>query len=230
MHGYARGPLNYSEVSYNAAAGTGAMRWLILAILLTSGTSLAETWRWVDENGVVNYSDQPHPGAERVDLRSVQTYTAPEWTQRPAASGGDDSENGAASGDISVNILRPQPEETLWNIEGSLEVLVDVQPAPERNASMVFYLDGTKVPGAGGAGATFVVTSVYRGTHTLRAAMETSGGEEIAVSPTVRFFVNQTTLDNPNNPNRPGAPGVRPPIVRPPITTLPTRPTPRSGG
>ena len=203
------------------------MRWLVLAILLASGASFAETWRWVDENGVVNYSDRPHPGAERIDLRSVQTYTAPEWTQKkPTRSSGGDSASKAAAGNASVSILRPQAEETLWNIEGSLEVLVDVQPAADPNASMVFYLDGAKVPGAGGAGDTFVITSVFRGTHTLRAALETSGGAQIAVSPTVRFFVSQTTQDNINNPNRPG---VRPPVVRPPIVR-PPRPTPRSGG
>jgi hypothetical protein len=204
------------------------MRWLVVAILLVSGASFAETWRWVDEDGVVNYSDRPHPGAERIDLRSVQTYTAPEWTQKkPARSGGDDSASRAAVGSTSVSILRPQAEETLWNIEGSLEVIVDVRPASDPNASMVFYLDGTKVPGAGGAGDTFVITRVFRGTHTLRAALETAGGEQIAVSPTVRFFVSQTTQDNINTPNRPG---VRPPVIRPPIVRPPVRPTPRSGG
>ena len=206
----------------NTAAGKRAMRWLVLAILLASGASFAETWRWVDENGVVNYSDKPHPGAERIDLRSVQTYTAPVWTQQSADSGSDDASSGAAGGRASVNILRPQAEETLWNIEGSLEVLVDVQPAADPNASMVLYLDGAKVPGGGGAGDTFVITSVFRGTHTLRAALETSGGDQVSVSPTVRFHVKQTSLDVRSNPNRPG---VRPPVVRPPV-----RPTPRSGG
>ncbi|MGI9263871.1 MAG: DUF4124 domain-containing protein, partial [Gammaproteobacteria bacterium] len=196
-------------------------RWFVLVILVLSSASYADTWRWVDENGVVNFSDQPHPGAERVDLRAVQTYTAPDWAQNRASRQRDDADDeSAAAADTSVTILRPQSDETLWNLEGSLDVLVDVQPAAGPNAKMVFYLDGDRIAGAGGAGASYLITQVYRGTHTLRAALETQNGDQIAISPTVQFHVQETSINNP-----PGGPGVRPPIARPPVV----RPTPRSG-
>jgi hypothetical protein len=198
------------------------MRWFILAILVVSGASHADTWRWVDENGVVNFSDQPHPGAERVDLRAVQTYTAPDWAQnRTSTRSADSADEPAAAGNPTVNILRPQPDETLWNIEGSLEVLVDIQPAVGPDAKMVFYLDGDRITGAGAGGASYLITQVYRGTHTLRAALETTGGAQVAISPTVQFHVNETSVNNPGR-----RPGVRPPIARPPVV----RPTPRAGG
>ena len=36
----------------------------------------ATVYKWVDENGVVHYSDQPHPNAEKVHVQAVQTYKA----------------------------------------------------------------------------------------------------------------------------------------------------------
>src|SRR5579863_6787285 len=31
-------------------------------------------YRWVDENGVVHYSDQPHPNAQKLQVKEVQTF------------------------------------------------------------------------------------------------------------------------------------------------------------
>ncbi len=198
------------------------MRWLLLTILLAGGATFADTWRWVDENGVVNFSDQPHPGAERVDLRSVQTYTPPEWAQERAERSRDEGDAAVSADRLAVTILRPQQDETLWNVEGSLDVLVDVKPGMARKQQVIFFLDGNRVPGAGGAGDTFVLTQVFRGAHTLRAAVENPDGSQAGVSRTVKFNVQQTSVLNPNNPNN--RPGIRPPIARPPVVR------PRVGG
>lgn len=81
--------------------------WRLLAVILAiAPTAHAETYKWVDEKGVVNYSNTPPPAAakaarpiaERVStyetdpsLRSAIAYTAPssyehmlqqEWLQR----------------------------------------------------------------------------------------------------------------------------------------------------
>jgi len=49
-----------------------------VVMLLVSGLALAATvYKWVDENGVTHYSDQPHPGAQKVTVAAPQTYSAP---------------------------------------------------------------------------------------------------------------------------------------------------------
>ena len=37
----------------------------------------ATVYRWVDENGVTHYSDQPHENAEKVTISAPQTFSAP---------------------------------------------------------------------------------------------------------------------------------------------------------
>ena len=39
-------------------------------------------YKWVDENGVVHYSDQPHPNAQKMQVQEAQTYTAPALSAR----------------------------------------------------------------------------------------------------------------------------------------------------
>ena len=42
--------------------------WLILLCLFWSAAQAVPVYRWVDENGQVNYSDRPGPGAVRIEL------------------------------------------------------------------------------------------------------------------------------------------------------------------
>src|SRR5204863_7851992 len=50
-------------------------RRLLTVISLLASLAVAGTvYKWVDENGVVHYSDQPHPEAQKVDVPPAQTY------------------------------------------------------------------------------------------------------------------------------------------------------------
>src|SRR5579863_7149001 len=57
---------------------------------LAGAVMSAVTYRWVDAQGVVHYSDTPHPGAEVIQLSGAQTYhgtlnTTPAATPADAA-------------------------------------------------------------------------------------------------------------------------------------------------
>ena len=48
-----------------------------IALLLAASLALPQAYRWVDEDGVVHYSDQPHPGAEEVELERAPAINMP---------------------------------------------------------------------------------------------------------------------------------------------------------
>jgi hypothetical protein len=59
---------------------TAAATLAALGLLASGGSAVAQTtttYRWVDAQGVVHYSDTPHPGAQVIQLPSAQTYRAP---------------------------------------------------------------------------------------------------------------------------------------------------------
>ena len=200
------------------------MRNSLWILALVAGAAFAtETYRWVDENGVIHYSDTPREGAEVVNIRPAQGFKPPAPTVPAAArAGGDageDPDAGDADTEYEISIVRPQQEETLWNLEGQLDVSLNIEPRLKRGDRIRVFVDGEEITGAPHRASSFTVSEVWRGAHTLRAGVYDSRGRELAVSDTVRFYVQQTSTQNPNsltNPaNRPGPP---------------VRPTPRGGG
>lgn len=184
------------------------MRWMWMALLmvLSVGAAAGELWRWVDERGIVHYSDRPHPGAERIELAPAQSYTAPELPPpRPA-----EPEPPRAPPVIysRLSIVSPEPGEVLWNIGGELNVQVDIEPQLRDGHELRVFLDGRPVERVPQAAEQFTIGEVYRGEHTLRAAIFDDQGRELRSSANITFYVQQTSLLNPNRPQSgPGAGG-----------------------
>lgn len=184
------------------------MRWLIALILFCPVLCTAEIYRWVDENGVVNYSDTAHPGAEQIEIGEIQTTRFATPTAPPEQASKPSSESNGKSYE-SVTIQRPQPEETLWNLEGMLDVQVAVKPTLRSGDRLALYLDGQAVAGVPAGATSFTIDKVYRGMHTLRAAVRDPDGRELGTSPAITFFVQQTSVANPPTGPRP-SPRTRP--------------------
>src|SRR6266702_1739094 len=59
------------------------MRTPYLFTLMCLGCTVATAatvYKWVDENGVTHFSDQPHENAQKVELKAPQTFSAPKTT------------------------------------------------------------------------------------------------------------------------------------------------------
>ena len=98
---------------------------LILLALFAGGAALADTYTWTDDEGIVHYSDRPHPGAKRIIIDAPNPSRS--FAPRRAANAG--ATNDASTTDAgkpfryeSFEIVSPAAEETLWNIEGVLNV------------------------------------------------------------------------------------------------------------
>lgn len=173
---------------------------LVLASLsiLAATAATAEVYRWVDEDGVIHYSDTPHPGAEEIVLPDAPSATPPARpfgaAQRTLPTNGD--EPSPAGFDYqSLSVVQPAPEETLWNIEGQLTVRVNLQPALRPGDRVRVYFDGEPrdVPDL-----QFELQEVYRGTHNLQVEIVDEAGQLMIRSEPVRFHVQQTSIVNPN--------------------------------
>src|SRR5205823_6336849 len=108
-------------------------RLLTLISLLASLAVAGTVYKWVDENGVVHYSDQPHPEAQKVDVPPAQTYkggaSVPAMpttgTSAPPAS------SEPASAYQGCAISEPAKDQTFTNVD-ALSVMVRTDPGPPR--------------------------------------------------------------------------------------------------
>ena len=161
----------------------------LLALSLAIGAIADVAYTWTDEDGVVHYSDRPQPGAEVVDLgQSRASRPSPRPTTQPANG---DEPTAPAAGYQSIEFASPAAEETLWNIEGTLNVTVALTPGLQPGHQVRVYFDG--IPQMV-SGASFQLQEVYRGVHNLQAEVIDETGKLIIRSRPSRFYVQQNTI------------------------------------
>jgi hypothetical protein len=166
---------------------------LFLGLLAGSG-AFAQAYTWTDEDGVIHYSDLPRPGATEVDLGK---YKAPassrgQTAQRAApVSRRDDEPEPEAFQYESLAVASPAAEQTLWNIEGVLNVSLALSPALRPGHQVRVYFDGQLQEVSG---LSFQLQQVYRGTHNLQAEVLDETGRLMIRSQPSRFYVQQTSI------------------------------------
>ncbi len=163
---------------------------LVLLGLLAAGAAIADTWMWEDDEGVVHYSDRPHPGAERVVIDEPNTSKAPARRAQTPANGDAEQDTGPLRYN-SLEVSTPGAEETLWNIEGVLNVSLSLSPALQPGHQVRVYFDGSPQMVSG---TSFQLQEVYRGVHNLQAEVLDETGSMMIRSRTNRFYVQQSTV------------------------------------
>ena len=177
-------------------------RTLFTLIWLACPLAVAATvYKWVDENGVVHYSDQPHPNAQKLHVEAAQSYKAGGMAAAgpPAASGAPPAQQ-PASAYQGCAVAQPADQQTFNNID-SLTVLVRTDPGLRPGDRVYLTLDGQPLNGGAATGPQFTVSPVERGTHILQAAIRDSEGALQCQAPGVTFYVHQPSVLSPVRPH-----------------------------
>jgi hypothetical protein len=165
---------------------------VLFCLFAAAAAAAQEAYRWVDEDGVVHYSDRPREGAEVVQLPTPNVATVRRVPRAAAASGDEeDKADEPASGYTSIDIVSPGAEETLWNIEGVLSVSVALQPGLQPGHQVRAYFDGEMQPVSG---TSFQLQEVWRGVHNIQVEVVDATGKVMIRSQPNRFYVQQNTV------------------------------------
>ena len=177
---------------------------LILASLgLLSAAALADNgrtttvYRWVDPQGVVHYSDQPHPNAQKLEVRGAQTVSALPPGQ-PSTAAPEETQPASTAVYDSCAIAQPADQQMLMNVYQTTAV-VQTSPQLRQGDEIRLFLDGKQVRGPGPS-FTF---QVVRGQHSVQAMIQDSTGQIVCETNSVTFFVHQPSIQNPHNPVHP---------------------------
>jgi len=180
------------------------MRRLLFTLLsLAAPLALAATiYKWVDENGVIHYSDQPHPNAQKVQLKEAQTYKPPAIDTATTATGPIVPPLPPPPPPYSgCMIIEPQADAEFANID-SLNIVVQTDPVLRPGDRVYLTMDGDALNGGAPIAGSFALSPVDRGTHTLQAVVRGADGTVRCQAPAVTFNVHQPSLLNPANPVR----------------------------
>jgi len=179
--------------------------WLLLFLFLAPAQ--AEIYRWVDADGNVIYSDEPHPDAETVDLPEATVYTPVGAEQDNEVeilklAPEEEADNSQANLAYQLRIIAPANDESIWVNNGNVTVSLIVEPEldVERGDKVLVTLDGARV-GEPQTATTIQLTNLNRGTHTLSASVVDSNGATLTSSSNVSFHLHRTSVLNRNNLN-----------------------------
>jgi hypothetical protein len=169
------------------------MRTIIAFIAtLAAGAVMAQAYKWTDEDGVVHYSDRPQEGAEEVELPEAPRRPPPPTASRAATEAAPEAaDQPAVFRYESLTIGAPLAEETLWNIEGVLNVTLNLQPALQPGHRIRVFFDGQ--PRFVNR-TSFQIDQVYRGVHNIQAEIVDESGNMMIRSMPNRFYVQQNSI------------------------------------
>lgn len=167
--------------------------------VLATGLAMAQAYRWVDENGVVHFSDRPVEGAERIQLPDDRIRPRSQTIDTFAAAAPTTATETQAAPEPpfryeTLEVVAPAPEETLWNIEGVLDVALRVTPGLRPEDQVRVYFDGEQRTADG---TNFQIEEVYRGVHNIQAEIVDSTGQLMIRSLPNRFYVQQNSIATP---------------------------------
>jgi len=169
----------------------------LMSVVCTVAFS-ATVYRWVDENGVTHFSDQPHENAEKVQVAAPQTYKP---APVPKSGGGSQNTPANAPSSYQCQVVSPANDETFPNTY-SVNAAVEVSPPPHNGDQAFLLLDGARVPNFPKMGGSYTIANIDRGQHTLQAVVQDADGKLVCQSPNVSFTVLQPSVLNPANPSR----------------------------
>jgi len=174
--------------------------WLVLPILAPLLVAQAAVvYKWVDADGVVHFSDQPEPGAEKVVVTGAPTHGILNGQVPTPAAAQPEKRKLTGLDGMEVSITSPVADQTFSGAEAvtaNLEVEPELKPGGPISVS--WTLDGAPIAEAEGA-THFTLPDVSRGTHTLAATLTDSAtGQSKAASP-VTFNVLRPSVLSPQH-------------------------------
>jgi len=163
-------------------------RFILIILLIISGTLNAEVYKWTDASGDVHFSDKPHPGAEKIDLPEVQMYSTPPIP--PSIPDNKQAENDSQSVYKNLAIMQPQDQATIRNNEGHLSLIAQASPGLKPGDKFQLLYDGTTL-GEPQIAPVFTLKDINRGSHTLVVQIINAEGKVLISSQSTTIFMHR---------------------------------------
>jgi hypothetical protein len=156
-------------------------------------------YKWTDAQGVVHFSDQPVPGAEKILTTSAPEHagilgqtdsTSPAPAQKPK------TDKGLSSAKIAI--ASPSPEQTFTGGD-SVPVSLSVDGEIKPTWTIVWSLNGAQVQGQSPTATSFTLTDLSRGVYTIEATVTDSSTGESKSADAVTFNVMRPSILSPQH-------------------------------
>jgi hypothetical protein len=171
---------------------------MAIGLLAAFTAQAAVIYKWVDADGVVHYSDQASPGAEKIVTAGSSSPAASgaRSASAPTAQAPQRSAGGLNYSEFSI--ASPAPEQTFFG-DDVVAVHLNLSPSLRPNQVITWHLNGQELDFPPDA-VSFALPRLDRGTYALAATITDQQTSESATSNSVTFFVRQPSALSPQSP------------------------------
>jgi len=169
-----------------------------LCLLASVQLFAADTYRWVDKDGVVHYSDQPSPGAQRIPLNNAPLpgSVAPPAPVRPNA------EPPKPFSYAGCELTSPNPDQ-IFNVTDAVSASLNVLPPLQIDHRVSVQLNGSRVTDWPPGSTSYLLQNLSRGSYTVVVVVTDAAGRTMCTSQPVTFHVRQPSMLTPGARNAP---------------------------
>lgn len=164
-----------------------------LLVALAVPAVAADVWRWRDANGVVHFSDQPTPGAERIKMPETPEYTGPSTSQAVQAA----PPPVAVKFAYTECVIAAPGNDQVFNNVNSVTVSVQIKPPLLQDDRVQVVLDGLPYAAWPARMLTSKLNDIHRGTHKVSVVVLDAANKPVCEGPPISFHVQQPSLLSP---------------------------------
>jgi hypothetical protein len=179
-----------------------ALTWLVVSLFAAAATQAAVVYKWTDADGVVHYSDQPVPGAQRIltpsNPSNASNSSNPLGSAQSQPNAVPNKAQPTAAGYTLLAIESPSQNEVFFG-DQPIPVRLRLDPDLEENRSITWYLNGTPLDDQGTNSLGFTLQSLSRGEYGLVATVTNLKSGVAQSTASVTFYVRQPSELSPQH-------------------------------
>src|SRR5271156_414303 len=163
--------------------------WIVLVALASFAGQAAVVYKWTDSDGVVHFSDQPVPGAEKIYTGASNIAVSGPTGQNAGPPA--DTEKGPGALDYAeFSIASPTPEQTFYG-DQAISASLALSPSLKAGQVVSWHLNGAAVGDQGSAATAITLPHLDRGTYTIGATVTDPATGQSRSTNEVTFYVRQ---------------------------------------
>jgi hypothetical protein len=169
----------------------------VLAALASFAGQAAVVYKWTDSDGVVHFSDQPVPGAEKIYTGASNTAQSVPTGQNAGSSA--DTEKGPGALEYAeFSIASPSPEQSFFG-DNPINASLALSPGLRAGQIITWRLNGAEVGNQGSAATAITLPHLDRGTYTIGATVTDPASGQSRSTDEVTFYVRQPSELSPQH-------------------------------
>ena len=173
----------------------------MLASLAAFAGQAAVVYKWTDSDGVVHFSDQPVPGAEKIFTASGSSTGGGSVSSARQANPGAPSPRRNAPpglGYTQLSITSPVPDQTFFG-DDVISAHLALDPSLKPGQTVTWRLNGRQLDDQSPTATQITLPHLDRGTYSLAATVTDPATGESLSTDSVSFFVRQPSELSPQH-------------------------------